>query len=245
MKTAIVTGASGSIGGAIATKLAEAGYSLVLNGNRSVEKLEKTATLCRETSRQKKPVIHTLSGDLGDAACARSLMDRALSLLGKVDLLVNCAGISQIGLLQNMTDKEWDDILKTNLFSVFYCCRSIIPSMVHEKAGRILNISSVWGDRGASCEAAYSATKGGINAFTKALAKELAPSGIAVNALACGIIDTPMNACFSADEIRQICEEIPAGRMGKPDEIGEMVRLLAEAPLYLTGQIITVDGGWT
>ena len=116
--------------------------------------------------------------------------------------------------------------------------------MVHQKSGRIVNISSVWGNVGASCEVAYSAAKGGINSFTKALAKELAPSGIAVNALACGIIDTPMNHCFSREEIDAICEEIPAGRMGTPEEAAEMVCLLAKAPVYMTGQILTMDGGW-
>lgn len=247
MKTAIVTGASGSIGGAVSQKLAEAGYSLVLIGNHSQKNLEYTANLCQRNAGQGygEAAIHTLCGDLGDASSARRLMEHALRLLGKADLLVNCAGISHIGLLQDMSDKEWDHILKTNLFSVFYCCRSVIPSMVHEKAGRILNISSVWGERGASCETAYSATKGGLNAFTKSLAKELAPSQIAVNALACGLIDTPMNACFSEDEIRQICEEIPAGRMGTPEEAADMAFRLAEAPIYLTGQIVTIDGGWT
>lgn len=245
MKTAIVTGASGSIGGAIAKRLADAGYSLALIGNRSTERLEKISKLCQVSDNYKKRAIHTLSGDLGRSSDARNLMEQALTLLGQVDLLVNCAGISHIGLVNDMTDEEWSNILNTNLSSVFYCCRSVIPCMVHEKTGHILNISSVWGDRGASCEAAYSATKGGLNSFTKALAKELAPSGIAVNALACGMIDTPMNSCFSENEIRQICEEIPAGRMGTPEEVADMAFRLAEAPVYLTGQIVTIDGGWT
>lgn len=245
MKTAIITGASGSIGGAIAKRLAGAGYTLVLIGNRSTKRLEDISKLCQNSAKLYKKEIHTLSGDLGRAADARNLMNQALILLGKVDLLVNCAGISYIGLVSDMTDEEWLNILNTNLSSLFYCCRTIIPSMVHEKAGHILNISSIWGNSGASCEAAYSATKGGLNAFTKALAKELAPSGIAVNALACGMIDTPMNSVFSEDEIRQICEEIPAGRMGTPEEVADMAFRLAEAPSYLTGQIVTIDGGWT
>ncbi len=245
MKTAIITGASGGIGSAIAGKMASAGYSLVLMGNRSAEKLNSTATACRHSSIDKNQTIHTLSGDLGDASTVQCLMEDALSLLGHIDLLVNCAGISYIGLLQDMSDEEWDNILKINLSSVFYCCRSVIPSMIKQKNGHILNISSVWGNVGASCEVAYSAAKGGIHAFTKALAKELAPSGISVNALACGMIDTPMNACFSQDEIREICEEIPVGRMGTPEEIAEAAFRLAESPSYLTGQILTIDGGWT
>ena len=171
-------------------------------------------------------------------------MSQAVNFLGYVDLLVNCAGIAHIGLLSDMTKNEWNHLLNTNLSSVFYCCRSIIPSMVHNKSGRIINISSVWGTVGASCEVAYSASKGAIHSFTKGLAKELAPSGITVNALACGMIDTKMNACFSPEEIRTICEEIPAGRMGTPEEVAQCVSLLANAPAYLTGQIIAIDGGW-
>lgn len=244
IQTAIVTGASGSIGGAIATQLADAGYSLVLIGNKSKESLEKTRALCEDIVKEKKASLHTLCGDLSNAATADSLIKKAVHLLGHVDVLVNCAGISHIGLLSDMTDMEWQNVINTNLSSLFYCCRSAVPSMVHQKSGRIVNISSVWGNVGASCEVAYSAAKGGINSFTKALAKELAPSGIAVNALACGIIDTPMNHCFSREEIDAICEEIPAGRMGTPEEAAEMVCLLAKAPVYMTGQILTMDGGW-
>ena len=146
--------------------------------------------------------------------------------------------------MTDMTDAQWSDVIGSNLSSAFYCCRSVVPFMVHEKKGRILHISSVWGESGASSEAAYSASKGGLNAFTKALAKELAPSGIAVNALSCGLIDTAMNQCLSDEEKQALCEEIPAGRMGTPEEVAEMAALLVEAPDYLTGQVITIDGGW-
>lgn len=240
MKTAIVTGASGSIGRAISTRLSDAGYRLVLAGNQSHRELEQTASIC-----QKKSTSYTWYGDLSDPAAAGRLIQEGLEKLTHIDLLVNCAGISHIGLLSDMTDEEWTNVINTNLSSVFYCCRAAIPSMVRQKSGRILSISSVWGKSGASCEVAYSAAKGGLNAFTKALAKELAPSGIAVNALACGMIDTPMNHCFSQDEIQSICEEIPAGRMGTPKEAAELVFHLAQCPAYLTGQIITMDGGWT
>lgn len=240
MQTAIVTGASGSIGSAISIRLSKAGYSLVLAGNESKKELEQTALLC-----QKENTVHTLYGDLSDPSAANKLMQEATKQFTHIDLLVNCAGISHIGLLSDMTDEEWTNIINTNLSSAFYCCRAIIPSMVHRKSGRILNISSIWGASGASCEVAYSAAKGGLNSFTKALAKELAPSGIAVNALACGMIDTPMNHCFSEEEIQAICEDIPAGRMGTPEEVAEAVFHLAESPSYLTGQIITMDGAWT
>lgn len=238
--TAIITGASGGIGSAIAKKLAEKGYSLVLLGNRSTEALKKTADDCRTFGH----TAETLTGDLQTGTETSRLMSQAVELLGHIDCLVNCAGISHIGLLTDMTDEEWHRVLDCNLSSVFYCCRSIVPEMVHKKRGRILNISSVWGNSGASCEVAYSASKGGLNAFTKGLAKELAPSGIAVNALSCGIIDTAMNQCFSKEEIQALCDDIPAGRMGTPEEAAAMAALMLEAPLYLTGQVITMDGGW-
>lgn len=243
-RTAIITGASGDIGGAIAKRLATDGYHLVLIGNRSQERLDEIVNACLKADGQGKETIHSLTGDLSDCEKAESLLEKALSLLGQVDLLVNCAGISHIGLLADMSYTEWNNVLSTNLSSVFYCCRAVIPSMVHCKSGRILNISSVWGSVGASCEVAYSATKGAIHSLTKGLAKELAPSNIAVNALACGMIDTKMNHCFSEQEIQNICDEIPAGRMGTPEEIADTIALLAKTPIYLTGQVITIDGGW-
>jgi 3-oxoacyl-[acyl-carrier protein] reductase len=238
---AIITGASGDIGGAIAKNLAGKGYDLALLGNQSKEQLEETASVCEN----KGSNVSCFTGNLEDFSSVQKLMSDAMSSRKTVDLLVNCAGISYVGLLTDMSGEEWQSILNTNLSSMFYTCRFIVPHMVRQKRGRILNISSVWGNVGASCEVAYSAAKGGVNSFTKALAKELAPSGIAVNALACGIIDTKMNGCFSEEEIRDICEEIPAGRTGTPEEVAEMIALLAGAPLYLTGQVITMDGGWT
>ena len=239
-RTAIITGASGGIGSAIAKKMAANGYSLALLGNRSVESLKKTADACRFYGN----MVTSLSGSLCSGETATSLMTNAINALGHVDCLINCAGISYIGLITDMSDDDWKHIIDSNLSSVFYCCRAVVPSMVNRKQGRILNISSVWGNTGASCEAAYAASKGGMNAFTKALAKELAPSGIAVNALSCGAIDTAMNQCFSEEEITALCEEIPVGRMGTPADVAQMAALLCEAPCYLTAQIITMDGGW-
>ncbi len=243
---AVITGASGGIGGAIAKRLAAEGYGLALLGNHSANQLAAVEKECKMNLQEVgscAPVV-SRTGDLGNSSTVSKLMNEILTVFPQIDLLVNCAGISYIGLLSDMTDDDWNNIIQTNLSSVFYCCRSILPHLVHKKKGRILNLSSVWGNSGASCEVAYSATKGGLNSFTKALAKELAPSGITVNALACGMIDTPMNHGFSEDEIRDICEEIPMGRMGTPEEIAEMIVLLAKAPVYLTGQVITIDGGW-
>jgi 3-oxoacyl-[acyl-carrier protein] reductase len=144
-----------------------------------------------------------------------------------------------------MSDEEWNDVIGTNLSSVFYTCRAAIPLMLKKQNGRILNISSVWGNVGASLEVAYSASKGGLNAFTKALSKELAPSQIAVNAIACGVIDTDMNSGFSAEDMDELKKEIPADRIGTPEEVAKLVSLVLKAPLYMTGQVITLDGGWT
>ena len=164
-------------------------------------------------------------------------------LCGGPDVLVNNAGISYIGLLTDMTDQDWEDILHSNLSSAFYCSRAALPYMVSQKSGKIINISSMWGRAGASCEAAYSASKAGLNGLTMALAKELAPSNIQVNAIACGVIDTVMNAGFSEEERRALMEEVPAGRFGTPEETADLVFDLAENHPYLTGQIIGLDGG--
>ena len=172
------------------------------------------------------------------------LFSEATGHFGDIDILINNAGISHIGLLQDMSIEEWNNIVNTNLSSVFFCCKLAIPGMVRKQSGSIINISSVWGVAGASCEAAYSATKGGINSFTKALAKELAPSGINVNAIACGVMDTDMNHCFSDEEMQDIIEEIPAGRMGAPDEAASLALSISEGTSYLTGQVIVLDGGY-
>ena len=161
-----------------------------------------------------------------------------------LDVLVNNAGISYIGLLTDMTYEEWQQVLRTNLDSCFLTCRNALPGMIHRKKGKIINISSVWGNVGASMEVAYSASKGGVNSFTKALAKELGPSNIQVNAIACGVIDTDMNKCFSEEERQELIAEIPADRMGKTQEVAQLVVQLCTGNEYLTGQIITLDGGW-
>ena len=143
-----------------------------------------------------------------------------------------------------MSPDQWRRVMSTNLDACFYTCKLAVPLMLHRHSGRILNISSVWGSVGASMETAYSASKGAVNSLTRALAKELAPSNIAVNAIACGVIDTDMNRCFSEEELQALIEEIPADRLGQPEEVGLLALKLAESPLYLTGQIITMDGGF-
>lgn len=161
-----------------------------------------------------------------------------------MDVLINNAGISYIGLLSEMSPENWQKVLNTNLSSLFYTSRNAIPLMLQNHRGKIINISSVWGECGASMEVAYSASKGGVNSFTKALAKELAPSGIQVNAIACGLIQTEMNLCFSEEERRSLIEEIPADRMGNTAEVAQMVSSVLSMPSYTTGQVFTIDGGW-
>lgn len=269
-RTALVTGASRGIGLAIASALAADGWNLVLTCSKTLPALR---SLAADLEARYQVEVHSMLCDMGDPAQVRTLFRNIPSL----DLLVNNAGISYVGLLQDMTDEEWDRVISVDLSSVFYTARAAVPlflkkagapvesrpaeaarSSVAERKppvseagpqqnipGRIINISSVWGNAGASCEAAYSAAKGGVNALTKALAKELAPSGIPVNAVACGCVDTVMNDNLSREEKKALAEEIPAGRFAQPSEIAQTVLQLANAPAYLTGQIITVDGGWT
>ena len=240
-KTALITGASRGIGRAIAIEFAKAGYQLVITCSRSeAELIDLKDFLNREYHSE----VLTSVGDVSSYSYIEQLFREIATRFGGIDVLVNNAGISYIGLLTDMSIDDWNHIVGTNLTSVFSTCRLAVPHMVHCKQGKIINISSVWGIAGASCEVAYSACKGGINAFTKALAKELAPSNIQVNAIACGVIDTSMNACFSEEERMALADEIPAGRFGRPEEVASLALQLATENEYLTGQIITLDGGW-
>ena len=234
---ALVTGASRGIGRAIAETLAGAGYDLVLTCSRTLPELSGLAN-----SLEEKYGIHC-TAQMADASDP-SAIEKIFSSLDHLDVLVNNAGISYIGLLTDMSIEEWQNVINTNLSSCFYTCRLAIPLMLQKHSGRIINISSVWGICGASCEVAYSATKGGINAMTRALAKELAPSSIQVNAIACGAIDTEMNQFLDEEERNALLEEIPAGRMGRAEEVGKLAYQLGSEDSYLTGQIIQLDGGW-
>lgn len=240
-QTALITGASRGIGAALAETFARAGYQLTLCCQHSEEKL---VTLSKRLQEQYHTTVLVRIGDVGDYAFVKTMVDATLEAFGAIDVLINNAGISYIGLLTDMSIEDWNRIVATNLTSVFSTCRCVVPSMVHNKRGRIINISSVWGNVGASCEVAYSACKGGINSFTRALGKELAPSQITVNAIACGVIDTDMNRCFSEEERADLITEIPAERMGRPEEVAELAFSIASGHAYLNGQIITLDGGW-
>lgn len=240
--TVLITGASRGIGKAIALSFAQKGCSLVINCSKSSEAL---MTLKKDLECQYHVPVLASVGNVGDYNYMENLFKEIQQTFGGVDILINNAGISHIGLLTEMSPEEWRSLMDTNLTSVFYSSKLAIPHMLAKQSGKIINISSVWGNIGASCEVAYSASKGGLNAFTKALAKELAPSNIQVNAIACGCIDTAMNHCFTDEERHALEEEIPTGRFGTPEEVAALTCFLASDCNYLTGQIITLDGGWS
>jgi 3-oxoacyl-[acyl-carrier protein] reductase len=236
-KKALVTGASRGIGRAIAQRLAKMGCDLYLTCNNNIEMLNQQAN---ELACEYGISVKTYSFPIGD----EEMVNKMFGEIPYLDILVNNAGISYVGLLSDMDYGDWNNVINTNLDSCFLTCKNAIPQMVKRQKGKIVNISSVWGNVGASMEVAYSASKGGVNAFTKALAKELGPSNIQVNAIACGLIDTDMNKCFDEAEIKAVVEEIPADRIGKPEEVARLVGMICDGNDYLTGQIISLDGGW-
>lgn len=240
-KNVLITGASRGIGRSTAILFAQNGYHVFLNCNKSVEELKQVQ---EEIEKHHPKAVTLVPGNVGNSEDVHSIFREIYSHCDSLDVLINNAGIAHIGLLMDLTDEEWQQIIDTNLSSVFYCCREAVPKMVSKKSGRIINISSMWGTVGASCEAAYSASKSGIHGLTRALAKELAPSGISVNAIACGVIDTVMNAQLDEAERQSLAEEIPAGRFCSPEEIAEVIWQTVNTPAYMTGQIIGVDGGY-
>ena len=243
-KAALITGASRGIGRAIAEALAykEDIDVLVLNARRNSGRLEELSARIEENCPDKECIISY--GDAGDFSYIENLRREITKRDCKVSVLINNAAISYVGLLIDMTEADWKETVDTNISSVFNTCRIFVPDMVSEKSGIIINISSVWGLVGASCEVAYSAAKGAVNAFTKALAKELAPSGVRVNAAAFGVIDTDMNSHLSENDRIALCDEIPAGRMASSEEAAEFVMKLLEMPEYFTGEVVKFDGGW-
>lgn len=237
MKTALVTGASRGIGRAISEALAREGFNLHLICEKNVDLLEVVAKNITETYHVN---VYTHLADIGNYEAVRKIF----SEIDDLDVVVNNAGISYVGLLTDMSTKEWDRTMAVNLNSLFYTSKCAIPLMLKKHSGSIINISSVWGNVGASMEVAYSASKGAVNSFTRALAKELAPSNISVNAIACGFVDTDMNAHLDEAERDELRAQIPADRFAEPEDIARAVSALLTASPYLTGQVITVDGGW-
>lgn len=243
MNTVLITGSSRGIGKAAALYFAQfGGWNIVINCHASIEELSKT-----KKELENFPHVNILSsvGDVSEEAYVHQLFVEIQRKFGGVDILVNNAGIDYVGLVQDMKAADWDHIMAVNSRSVFLCTREAAPYMISKKSGSIVNISSVWGEIGGSCEAAYSASKGAIASFSKAMAKELAPCGIRVNALAFGAINTTMNDNLSDNEKAALAEEIPLGRMGTPEEAAALIYDVGCRYSYMTGQVITLDGGWT
>lgn len=239
-KVAVITGASGGIGAAVARRLAAQGCYVVLGYCRSREKAE---SLCRELREAGGEAV-SFRADLTKAEEAKALIDFAVQQYGHLDILVNNAGISQIKLFTDITPEEWRQMFAANVDGIYHCCRAAVPYLVQQHSGTIINVSSIWGLCGASCEVHYSASKAAVIGFTQALAKELAPSGITVNCVAPGAIDTEMNAHLTAEDRRMLEEEIPLGRMGSPEEVAAAIAFLAgEDARYFTGQVLSPNGG--
>lgn len=239
MSSILITGASNGIGRAFALACAVSGRytKILLNSGHDAAALEETA---RRVSAAGDLVCIPALGDVGDLAYIEDLHHR----FGPVDTLVNNAAVSSIGLLTETSPEEWDRLIRTNVTALYNTSHTYVPDMVSAGGGQILNVSSVWGLCGASCEVAYSAAKGAVNAFTRALAKELAPSHIRVNAIAPGIVDTRMNGHLSEQEKAEIRDQIPAGYIVSPEEVAQAMLRLLEMPEYFNGEIVRLDGGW-
>lgn len=238
-KNVLITGSSRGIGKSIALAFAAEGCNIILNASVSSDELLKTQDELKELG----CYSYACLTDVSDYERCKEMFNTIYSIYGNIDILVNNAGIAHLGLFSDMAPDDWNKIIDVNFKSVLNCTHLAIPKMVSRKSGNIINISSIWGERGASCEAVYSATKGAINSFTKAMAKELGPSGIRVNAISCGVIDTQMNMCFNEEERAVLTDEISLMRFGQPEEIGKIAVFLAkEDSSFVTGQIITADG---
>lgn len=239
--TVLITGGSRGIGAAIAERFASVGMRIVIHYMQAHEAANEVARRCLELGCD----VMTISADLRDREQLQRMHDKLEAEGFQPDIVVNNAGASYYGLFTDVTEEEWDECMAINLKGTFMTTQLFVPYMIRQKYGRIINVSSVWGITGASCEVMYSAAKGGINAFTKALAKELAPSGVTVNAVAPGAVDTDMLKHLAHDEREALEEEIPVGRLGSPEEIASLVYFLAlPESSYITGQVISPNGGW-
>lgn len=229
----LISGASRGIGRQIAIDLSQTGYTVIANYNKSEQSAKELQT---------KFNIDTFQADISKGTEIKQLTDYVLKKYGKIDILINNAGISQTKLFTDITDEDWNQMINTNLYSAFKLTQKCLPNMIHNKSGSIINISSMWGQVGASCESLYSITKAGIDAMTKSLAKELGPSGIRVNSIAPGFIDTDMNKCYSKEDVQGIISETPLEKIGQPSDISKCIKWLIEDQ-FTTGQIISINGG--
>ena len=238
-KIAIITGASRGIGREIAKTLAREKIKVIANYYNS----EKQAIELQKELKQENIEIDIIKADVSKREDVKKLVKFAIEKYGKIDILVNNAGISEYKLFSDETDEDWNRVINTNLYSAFAMSQEVIPNMVHNKSGCIINMSSAWGVVGGSLEVIYSVSKAGLDGLTKALAKELGPSNIRVNSIAPGMIYTKMNEKFSKEELKEIEEEIPLGKIGKPSDIAKCIEWLLEDE-YTTGQVISINGGW-
>ncbi len=234
-KVIIVTGASRGIGREIARSLAQKGHKVIANYNKS----EKEAQSLKEEQKN----IEIYKADVSKRDEVKEMIEFTIKKYKKIDVLINNAGISESKMFTDVTDEEWEKIIKNNLYSAFCTTQEVLTNMIHEKEGCIINISSIWGIVGSSCETIYSITKAGIDAMTKSLAKELGPSNIRINSIAPGIINTDMNKEYSKEEIENIKNEIPLEKIGNTIDIARCVNWLIEDE-YTTGQVISINGGW-
>ncbi|MGN1310890.1 MAG: elongation factor P 5-aminopentanone reductase [Clostridia bacterium] len=239
MKTIIITGGSQGIGKCMVENFARDGYNVVLNYNKS----ENSAKQIKSQLLEEGYEIEIFKADISKREEVKKLVEFTLNRFGNIDVLINNAGVAKIQLFTDVTEEDWDEIMNVNLKSALFTIQEVLPNMINRKGGLIINISSVWGLVGASCEAVYSASKAGLDAITKSLAKELGPSNIRVNSIAPGIIDTQMNSSLDEKIKKEIAQEIPLGKIGKPIEIYKCAKWLIEDE-YTTGQIISPNGGW-
>ena len=240
-KTVIITGASKGIGAAMAILFARKGYNVVIGYNESYQLAKMLSSSLSSQGYNVVPIKANVANKLETDI----LIKEAVYKFGSVDVLINNAGVAFNGLITDTEEFDSDKIFDVDLKGVFNCCKSVTPVMVNQKSGKIINISSIWGQVGASCEVAYSAAKAGVIGLTKALAKELAPSGITVNCIAPGLIDTSMNSNISVEDLNAFVEDIPLGRMGTAEDIAETALFLAsEGADYITGQVLGVNGGY-
>ncbi|MEG1254820.1 SDR family oxidoreductase [Clostridium sp.] len=240
-KVVVITGGTRGIGKGIALEFAKEGAMLVLNYLNDEESALKTL----EEIKSLGNYCTIIKGDISDYNFSKVLIEDTINNLGKIDVLINNAAISRVGLFMDVNEVEFDKIMSINFKSVFNTTNSVVKHMISRKEGSIINISSMWGEVGASCEVIYSASKGAMNSFTKALAKELAPSNIRVNAIAPGVIDTKMNRWMGEEEREELTSEIPLGRFGHVSEIGRAAVFLAsKESSYITGEILNVNGGF-
>lgn len=240
-KVVFVTGGSGGIGSAICKEFAENGYPVAVGYNSNNESAKN---LARDINADGGLAI-AVKCDVSDSISVSSAIAEIEDKLGNVEILVNNAGVSNIGLFTDLSVEKIQDILNINLVGAMVCSKRVLPQMIKNKQGKIINITSVWGEVGASCEVVYSASKAGLIGFTKSLAKEVAPSGINVNAVSAGMIDTKMNSELTQQDINNIVDEIPISRIGEPFDIAKAVVFLAsDNSNYITGQVLRVDGGW-